>query len=118
MAYDEFFADRLRQTFKDLKVAFTEKKMMGGLIFMVDEKMCVGVDKDKKTGEDRLMARIGQDEYLAALKEQGSREMDFTGTPMKGFVFIGPDGFDSDDDLEYWLRMAIKFNPQARKTNK
>jgi len=59
MAYDEFFADRVRQTFKELKVVFTEKKMMGGLIFMVDEKMCVGVDKDNKTGDDRLMTRIG-----------------------------------------------------------
>ena len=116
MAYDEYFADRVRQVFKDLNVPFAEKKMMGGLIFMVNEKMCVGVDKDKKAGEDRLMARIGQDEYLAALKEKGSREMDFTGTPMKGFVFIGPDGFDRDDDLEYWLKMAVKFNPEARKS--
>ena len=118
MAYDEYFGDRVRQIFKDQRVAFTEKKMMGGLIFMVDEKMCVGVDKDKKTGDDRLMARIGEEEYLAALKEKGSREMDFTGTPMKGFVFIGPDGFDNDDDLAYWLQMAIKFNPQAMKTKK
>ena len=118
MAYDEYLVDRVRQTFKDLRVAFTEKNMMGGLIFMVDEKMCVGVDKDKKTGEDRLMARIGEEEYLAALKEKGSREMDFTGTPMKGFVFIGPDGFDNDEDLEYWLKMAVKFNPEAKKTKK
>jgi hypothetical protein len=118
MAYDEFLADRVRQTFNDLKAAFAEKKMMGGLIFMVDEKMCVGVDIDKKSGEDRLMVRIGEEEYLAALKEKGSREMDFTGTPMKGFVFIGPDGFDLDDDLEYWLKMAIKFNPEAKKTKK
>jgi len=118
MAYDEFLADRVRQTFNDLKVTFAEKSMMGGLIFMVDEKMCVGVDKDKKSGEDRLMARIGEEEYLAALKEKGSREMDFTGTPMKGFVFIGPEGFDQDDDLEYWLKMVIKFNPEAKRTKK
>ena len=118
MAYDEYLAERVAKTFRDLKVAFVEKKMMGGLIFMVDEKMCVGVDKDKKIGEDRLMARIGQDVYQAALKERGSREMDFTGTPMKGFVFIGPEGFDSDDDLEYWLQKAAEFNPQAKKTRK
>ena len=118
MAYDEFLADRVRQIFNELRIAFAEKKMMGGLIFMVDDKMCIGVDKDKKTGEDRIMARIGEEEYLAALKEKGSREMDFTGTPMKGFVFIGPDGFDSDDNLEYWLQMAINHNPQARRTKK
>lgn len=118
MAYDEFLADRVRQTFNELKVAFVEKEMMGGLIFMVNEKMCVGIDKDKKSREDRLMARIGQEEYTAALKEKGSREMDFTGTPMKRFVYIGPDGFDSDDDLEYWLSLAIKFNPEAKKTKR
>ena len=118
MAYDEFLADRVRQIFNDLRIAFAEKKMMGGLIFMVDDKMCIGVDTDKKTGEDRIMARIGEEEYLAALKEKGSREMDFTGTPMKGFVFIGPDGFDNDVDLEYWLQMAINHNPQARRTKK
>ena len=118
MAYDEFLADRMRHTFNDLRVAFREKKMMGGLIFMVDEKMCVGVDKDRKTGEDRIMARIGEEEYQAALKEKGIHEMNFTGTPMKGFVFIGPDGFDRDEDLEYWLQLAVKFNPEAKRTKK
>ena len=118
MAYDEFLADRVRRTFGELRVAFVEKNMMGGLVYMVDEKMCVGIHKDRKTGEDRIMARIGREEYVAALKEKGSREMDFTGTPMKGFVFIGPDGFDSDEDLEYWLSMALKFNPQAKKSKK
>ena len=118
MAFDEYLADRVGRAFKELNVAFVEKKMMGGLIFMVDDKMCVGIDKDKKTGEDRLMARIGQEEYQLALKEKGSREMDFTGTPMKGFVFIGPEGFDSDEDLEFWLQKAVKFNPQAKKTKK
>jgi hypothetical protein len=118
MAYDELLADRVRQTFNELRVAFVEKKMMGGLIFMVNEKMCVGIDKDKKTGEDRLMARIGPEQYQAALNEKGSREMDFTGTPMKGFVFIYPDGFDNDDDLEFWLQMAVKYKPEAKKTKK
>ncbi len=118
MAYDEFLADRVRRTFGELRVAFVEKNMMGGLVYMVDEKMCVGILKDRKTGEDKIMARIGEEEYEAALKEKGSREMDFTGTPMKGFVFIGPDGFDSDEDLEYWLKMALKFNPQAKKSKK
>jgi hypothetical protein len=118
MAYDEYLVDRVRNSFKELNLPFFEKKMMGGLIFMVDEKMCVGVDKDRKTGEDRIMARIGQEEYLAALEEKGSRKMDFTGTPMKGFVFIGPEGFDSDEDLEYWVQKAAEFNPIAKKSKK
>jgi len=118
MAYDEFLGDRVRQIFNERKIAYAEKKMMGGLIFMVEEKMCIGIDKDKKSGEDRLMARIGLEEYKKALKEKGCREMDFTGTPMKGFVFIYPDGFDNDEDLEFWLLKAISFNKYAKKTKK
>ena len=59
-----------------------EKKMMGGLTFMVDEKMCVGIVKDD------LMARIAPEEYEFALKKPGSRPMDFTGRPMPGFIFV------------------------------
>ena len=83
---------------------------------MVNDKMCVGLDKDKKSGEDRLMARIGPEAYEAALKEKGSRRMDFTGKPMKGFVYIYADGIDTDDDLKYWLRKALKFNDLAKKS--
>ena len=83
---------------------------------MVDDKMCVGLDKDKNTGEDRLMARIGPEAYEAALKEKGSRKMDFTGKPMKGFVYIYSDGIDSDEDLEYWLKKALDFNKDAKKS--
>lgn len=116
MAYDEYLADRVRLVFKENRVAFAEKKMMGGLIFMVDEKMCVGIDKDKESGEDRLMARIGPEAYEAALKEKGSKKMDFTGRPMKGFVFIYADGIDSEDDLSYWIQKAMEFNKDARKS--
>ena len=92
--------------------------MMGGLVYMVEEKMCVGIDRDKATGEDRLMARIGPAAYEAALKEKGSRKMDFTGKPMKGFVYIYADGIDTDDDLAFWLGKALEFNKEAKKTRK
>ena len=118
MAYDDFLADRVRQVFRDLRVAHAEKRMMGGLIFMVDEKMCVGIDKDKSAGEDRLMARIGPEAYEAALLEKGSRKMDFTGKPMKGFVFIGAEGIDTDEDLSYWVQKALEFNAKAKRTKK
>lgn len=116
MAYDEFLADRTRQAFHELAVAFETKRMMGGLIFMVDGKMCVGLDKDKASGDDRLMARIGPAEYEKALKEKGVGKMDFTGRPMKGFVFIGSKAIDSDEDLKYWLRKALDFNPKAKNS--
>lgn len=118
MAFDEFLADRARQIFKEKNIAISEKKMMGGLIFMVDQKMCVGIDKDKNSGEDRLMARIGPEVYEAALKEKGSRKMDFTGKPMKGFVYIYSDGIDSDQDLEFWIQKALLFNKDAKKSSK
>ncbi len=77
---------------------------------MVNDKMCIGIDIDKKTGEDRLMARLGPDAYEASLKEKGCRKMDFTGKPMKGFVFVYPEGFDNDSDLDLWIQKALKFN--------
>ena len=114
MAFDEYLADRVKRVISEHTLLIEEKKMMGGLIFMVDQKMCVGIDKDKKTGKNRLMARIGVDEYHKALKEKGSREMDFTGKPMKGFVFIYEDGIDQDDDLEFWIQKALNFNKKAK----
>lgn len=118
MAYDEFLADGVRRVLNERQAVFFEKKMMGGLIFMVDEKMCVGVDIDKATGNSRIMARIGKEAYEEALREKGTREMDFTGTIMRGFVFIDPEGFDLDEDLEFWIDKALAFNVLAKKTRK
>ncbi len=87
-----------------------EKKMMGGLIFMVNEKMCVGVDMDKKTGLDRLMVRVGKASHDQLIFKNGSRQMNFTGSVMRGFLFIDPDGFDSEADLDFWIEKALEFN--------
>ena len=113
MAYSEFLVDRIRQRLAS-KYDVIEKKMMGGLIFMVNGKMCVGVDYDKKAQEDRLMARIGKEAYAAALAEKGVREMDFTGKVMRGFVFISPEGFDADDDLDFWVGKALAYNEEVK----
>jgi len=108
MAYDEFLADRVRVILKDKRVVYDEKKMMGGLSFMVDHKMCIGVIKNK------LMARIDPDIYEQALMKKGCHEMDFTGRPMKGFVFVEPEGVDMDSDLDYWVQLCLDFNPNAK----
>ncbi len=114
MAFDEFLAERVRQRLpKNIPVA--EKKMMGGLIFMVNEKMCIGVDIDKSTGYDRLMVRVGKVPYDKLLFKKGSRQMDFTGKAMRGFLFIGPEGFDKDKDLDFWVMKALEFNLQIAK---
>jgi len=85
---------------------------MGGLAFMVDEKMCVGV-----VGEN-LMARIDPEAVNEALTKKGCKPMDFTGRPMKGFVFVEPEGIDLDEDLDYWIELALEFNPRAKASKK
>jgi TfoX/Sxy family transcriptional regulator of competence genes len=112
MAYNEHLADRIRRIFSDRHVTFEERKMMGGLCFMVDDKMCVGINKND------LMARIDPEVYSDALKRKGSKEMDFTGRPMKGFVFVEPTGTDLEKDLEYWIKLSLDFNPKAKSSKK
>lgn len=112
MAYNEFLADRIRVILKEKNMNYMEKKMMGGLVFMVDSKMCIGIIKED------LMARIDPVMQSEALSRQGCREMDFTRRPMKGYVFINPEGTDMDKDLEFWVDMALEFNPRAQASKK
>jgi len=109
MAYSTFLADRIEQCLRSKGLTET-KKMMGGLIFMVNEKMCVGIDVDKKTGKDRLMVRVGKASHEQLIFSKGSREMDFTGKTMRGFLYVDPDGFDSEEDLDWWVEKALEFN--------
>lgn len=111
MAYDEPLANRVRTILKRQKKV-EEKKMMGGLTFMVNGKMCVGVLQDD------LMARVDPQVYELALQKKGCREMNFTGKPMKGFVFIGPEGTERKVDLDYWLDLALDFNKKAKASKK
>lgn len=112
MAYDEHLADRVRQSFAERFVTVEEKKMMGGLCFMVNAKMCAGI-----VGET-LMARIDPEIYQQALSRPGARQMDFTGRPMKGFVFVEPEGIDEDEDLQAWLQLCLDYNPRARSSKR
>ncbi|WP_406684004.1 TfoX/Sxy family protein [Seonamhaeicola sp. MEBiC1930] len=114
MAYDEYFADRIRQQLKEKKANFSELKMMGGLCFKLDNKMLCGIHIDKKYGDSLLMARIGEEAYLKELEKEVCLPMDFTGRPMKGYIFVTPEGFDSEADLSYWLDLCITFNPLAK----
>lgn len=112
MAYNEILAERVRQILAHKKLPMEEKKMMGGLTFMVNGKMCVGISKDD------LMARIAPEVYQDALSKKGCRPMDFTGKPMKGFVFIDPQGTGSDKELENWVQLALDFNSRAKASKK
>ncbi len=79
---------------------------------MVNDKMCTGVVKNE------LMVRINPEIQDEMLKKPGAREMDFTHHSMKGFLFIDPTGTDMDADLEYWIKLALEFNPLASKSKK
>ena len=79
---------------------------------MVNDKMCVGVIKDD------MMARINPDIFEEALEKQGCRPMDFTGKPMKGWVFISPDGLEKVKDMEYWIKLALEFNKISKPSKK
>ena len=111
MAYSEQLAEKIRGAFRRVP-RVEEKKMMGGLTFMVNGKMCVGVSKDD------LMVRLDPTAYDTALKKKGCRPMDFTGKSMKGFVFIGPEGTRSKKDLGYWIDLALDFNKKAKASKK
>lgn len=108
MAYSDYQADRIRERLRHHDHA--EKKMMGGLVFMVRNAMCVGLDRDKSVDGDRLMVRVGPEARESLLGQRGSVDMDFTGRSMKGFLFVSADGFDRDEDLDFWIEKALEFN--------
>jgi len=102
MAFDEAVARRVRKALAG-PPDVVEKKMFGGVAFMVRGNMCCGVIGD------RLMVRVGPAGYEAALSRPHSRAMDFTGKPMKGLVYVEPAGFASPRDLKTWIERAMEF---------
>lgn len=112
MAYDTHLESRLDLLLEEKQIPHRKMKMMGGLCFMVDEKMCFGIVKDT------LMARIGETAYEKALQIEGCSEMNFTGRKMKGFVFVSPDAIDLEKDLEYWVERCLEYNPLAKSSKK
>ena len=79
---------------------------------MVDDKMCLGVVKNE------LMARVDPEEYDSLLNIKGARQMDFTKRPMKGFLFIGDEGIDDQENLEFWIDKCLDYNPKAGNSKK
>jgi TfoX/Sxy family transcriptional regulator of competence genes len=102
MAYNGKLADRIRKVLAGQQ-GLSERKMFGGIAFMLRGKMCCGVVKDD------LVVRVGPKLYEEALAEAHARPMDFTGRPLRGFVFIAPAGHKTDQALAKWVRRAVKF---------
>jgi TfoX/Sxy family transcriptional regulator of competence genes len=112
MAYDEKLADRTREIIARTHTNIEEKKMFGGLCFMVNDKMCVGVEKE------RLMVRLDPMVYDDVIEKEGVRPMDFTGKIMKGYVFVDIDALQTKKKLEYWIGLALEFNQKAKAAKK
>ena len=102
MAYDEGLAHRIRELLEERRDT-TEKKMFGGLCFLVNGNMACGIVKSE------LMVRVGPDAYADALARPHAREMDFTGRALKGMVYVAEDGVAEDDDLESWVARGTGF---------
>jgi TfoX/Sxy family transcriptional regulator of competence genes len=102
MAFDEILADRVRMLVSHRR-GFVEKKMFGGLGFLLHGNMCVGVWKEY------LIARVGPDAYETALAQPYAREFDITGRAMKGWVMIEPTGVRRDSELSAWIQQATDF---------
>jgi TfoX/Sxy family transcriptional regulator of competence genes len=102
MAYDEGLATRVREVLGD-QPGVAEKKMFGGLAFLVGGNMACGV-----SGDD-LMVRVAADQADAALEEPGARPFDMTGRPMKGWLLVAADGHAEDDDLRRWVGRGVAY---------
>ena len=102
MAFNEALAERIRQGLTRKK-GIEEKKMFGGLCFLLNGNMLVGVWKNS------LIAWLGPEQGEEALLEPHVRKMDITGKPMKGWVMVESAGVENDDQLRYWIERATKF---------
>lgn len=111
MAYNEKLGDKIREVLVD-EENIEEKAMFGGLCFMVNGKMCVGVVKDE------MMCRINPDMDETVLEMDGCRPMDFTGKRMKGYVFVSEDGIKTKKQFDYFISLCLEFNSIAKASKK
>jgi TfoX/Sxy family transcriptional regulator of competence genes len=102
VGFDEGTAQRVRDTLGHA-TGLTERKMFGGVAFMLDGNMCCGVI------EQDLVVRVGPEHYDEMVREPHARPMDFTGRSLRGFVYVAPAGFDTETALEQWIARGVDF---------
>jgi TfoX/Sxy family transcriptional regulator of competence genes len=112
MAYNEKLADMVRELISQTHKNVEEKAMFGGLCFMVNDKMVLGVEKE------RLMVRLDPLKYDEVIEKEGCKPMDFTGKIMKGFVFVDADVLTTKKKLDYWVQLALEYNQIAKASKK
>lgn len=111
MAYDEHLAERIRERFEHLSPV-EEKRMMGGLVFMYHDKMCVGIFR----GE--LMCRVDPDLQSTLVEENGCRSMVFNKRVMNGYILLEEAAIHTKKQFDYWIDLALAFNPRAKSSKK
>lgn len=112
MAYDEKLADRVREIITVTHKKVEEKRMFGGLCFMVNDKMCIGVKMD------RIMVRFDPALHESIMEKEGVRPMSFTTRSVKGFVFVDSSVLPTKKKLEHWVKLALEFNKVAKASKK
>ena len=112
MAYNEELAKKVREIITATNEKVEEKNMFGGLCFMVNYKMCVGVEAE------RLMVRLNPEMYDEAMEKEGSKPMDFTGKVMKGYVFVDINVLNTKKKLSFWVNLALEYNKIAKSSRK
>lgn len=111
MAYSEDLADRVRLLLTKL-TNVKEVRMFGGLCFMVNEKMCIGIM------QDTLMCRVDPVRMDDLLELGHCKLMEFTGRPMKGFLIVDHTGIETQNQLKTWVDLCLEFNPKAKASKK
>jgi TfoX/Sxy family transcriptional regulator of competence genes len=108
VVYNELLATKIRALVARRR-GWTEKKMFGGVAFMLNGKMCCGVIKND------LLVRVGPEQNKKALALPNSRPMDFTGKPMKGFIYVDSKGWSKEASLKKWIEMGIDYASKLPK---
>jgi TfoX/Sxy family transcriptional regulator of competence genes len=112
MAFDEQLANRVREIISRTHENIEEKKMFGGLCFMVNDKMCVGVEMH------RLMVRFDPAKTDELMEKEGVTPMDFTSRVMKGYGFVNIEALNTKKKLEFWIMLALEYNSIAKASKK
>jgi TfoX/Sxy family transcriptional regulator of competence genes len=107
MAHNEYLTHRVREALAHIP-RVVEKKMFGGMAFMVNGKMCISV------GKDRLMCRIEPAIHEEALKRKGCRTVMMKGREYKGYVYVNEEGVRTKEDFDYWVGLALDYNKKAK----
>lgn len=118
MGYDPLFSSRIENCFNSKGTSWRSIKMMGGICYLVKDKMCVGTYNDKDTGQAILIARVGEDFTPLALEETPAEPFAITGRESKAFVTVKAIHLQDDLDLHFWIDKCLIYNPKAKSSKK